>query len=209
MTQVQVRPTEQLDTEDRHQERRPVPAAGRPKSVAPSTSVGSLDEVSDVRALYEQYGSLVYSYCRKRISDRSLAEEATQDVFVAAWRTRHRFDPARGSVGAWLMGIARFKVVDSYRAAGRIPTPAEDAVVEAATGTSSPIVDELADRMLVADALATLSDRAAEVIRLSFYDRLTHEEIARRLGLPLGTVKSDVRRSLARLRRHLMTEGRS
>lgn len=154
---------------------------------------------------YAEYGTLVHTYCRRSLADAGAAADCTQDTFVSAWKTRDRFDPSKGSLPAWLMGIARFKVLDAYRAAGRTPVPVDDMAVDLTTdGTAARSVDDqLIDELLIRHALESLAPRARQVVELAFYSDLTHTEIADRLGLPLGTVKSDCRRALARLRTHL------
>ncbi len=148
---------------------------------------------------YREHGRLVYSFVAKTVGvDR--AADVTQEVFVAAWRSRHRFRPESGSLAGWLVGIARHKVVDALRKDGRRP---EIAVGEAAEGTVEADVARVGERMVLDDALASLPDRVRRVIECAFYDDLTHTQIAERLDLPLGTVKSDVRRGLDRLRRHM------
>jgi RNA polymerase sigma factor (sigma-70 family) len=161
-----------------------------------------------LRAAYDLHGALVFSFCRRSLADPEAAKDATQETFVAAWRTRGRYEKARGSLSAWLLGIARFKVLDQYRAGSRQPSPSEQVgsqVDRAADDNPSrrEMVDALADRMLLADALALLGDRPRSVVELAFFEDLTQQEIADRLDVPLGTVKSDMRRSLTRLRRHL------
>lgn len=161
-----------------------------------------------LRAAYDDHGALVFSFCRRALADPEAAKDATQETFVAAWRTRGRYDKAKGSLSAWLMGIARFKVLDQYRAGSRRPEPSEkvgsdvDVPVDHAASPQE-MVDAMADRMLLADALGVLADRPRGVIELAFYEDLTQLQIAEELDLPLGTVKSDMRRSLTRLRRHL------
>ncbi len=160
----------------------------------------------DERALaeiYDQHSSLIYSYCRRQLGAEA-ARDITQEVFVAAWRARHRFDPEKGSIRAWLMGITKNKIIDLFRKRGRRPLIADGAEVEQSSDeTDSVHVEQIADRMILASALDELPDRARSVIELSFYQQLTHPEIAERTGLPLGTVKSDIRRSLIKLRRQL------
>ena len=157
-----------------------------------------------LEAAYHAYGATIFSYCRRRLGPDAAAD-ATQEVFVAAWRSRQRFDPSKGSLPGWLTGIARFKVLDALRASGRLPCPVDENTVEGDRENSSddPLVDEIAERMLVAEALGSLPCRAEEAIRLAFFSHLTHAEIAQRTGSPLGTVKSDIRRGLTRMKRHL------
>jgi RNA polymerase sigma factor (sigma-70 family) len=155
-----------------------------------------------LRTAWDQFGSLVYTYCRRSLTDADSAADCAQETFVSAWRSRDRFDPSKGTLAAWLMGIARYRVLDAYRAAPRIPTPVDEDRTEVAED-APPTQDVLADRMLLAHALETLPERARRVVELAFYGDLTQQEIASRLDLPLGTVKSDMRRALLRLRTHL------
>ncbi len=148
---------------------------------------------------YSAHGTLVNSYCR-RMLDPARAADATQEVFVAAWRSRGRYRPEAGTLAGWLTGIARFKVIDILRVDGRQPTPAADL-----PGLPDPRPDigdpnRIAERMLVSDAMAALPERAREMVRLAFFEDLTHTQIAERSHVPLGTVKSDIRRSLERMK---------
>ena len=167
-----------------------------------------------LRRAWEVFGSLVFTYCARGLRDRDRAADCAQETFVSAWRSRERFDPTKGSLAGWLTGIARYRVIDAHRAAARTPLPVDDAGVEAAAGAGDattggtvvpepPVADVLADRLLVAHALDALAPRARQVVELAFYSDLTQAEIAARLELPLGTVKSDMRRALQRLRTHL------
>lgn len=183
-----------------------MPAGERLEDAALEDHFASGDDAA-LRLAYERYGRLVYGICRRTRPDA--AADLTQETFVAAWRGRHRFDPARGSLGAWLATIARNKVVDDLRRAQRRPigpTAAQhpDEVL-AASGDAAKAadVDAITDRLLLADALSELSPRSRMVVQLAYYEDLTHEQIAVKCGLPLGTVKSDLRRSLPKLARHL------
>jgi RNA polymerase sigma-70 factor (ECF subfamily) len=154
-----------------------------------------------VRQVWDRYGTLVHTFCRRAIADRDLAADCVQETFVSAWRSRDRFDPTRGSLPGWLLGIARHRVHDAYRSHSRTPQPREAAVEEAPHESAATNgAAELVDRLLLADALRTLGDRPRQVIELAFYGGLSQTEVADRLGLPLGTVKSDMRRALIRLR---------
>lgn len=155
-----------------------------------------------LQAAYDQLGSLVFTFCVQALGDREAAADCTQETFVSAWRSRERFDPARGTLAAWLVGIARYRVLDAYRVRARTPAPRSDAL-DVVAEVVAPPDDQLAERLLVAHALSTLEDRARGVVELAFYSDLTHTQIAERTGLPLGTVKSDLRRGLQRLRAHL------
>ena len=126
----------------------------------------------------------------------------TQEVFLAAWRARERFDSQRGSLAGWLMGIAKNKVIDQIRLTGRrVSTVGGTDMAE--IGATTEHVSALADRLLVSEAINSLPERSRKVLELAFFDDLTHAQIAERTDLPLGTIKSDIRRGLARMRRHL------
>ncbi len=154
---------------------------------------------SVLREIFEEYGSLVMGISRRLVGDE--AEDLSQQVFIAAWKGRERFDPSKGSLGAWLSGITRFKAIDHLRAAGRRPsTPSAEVGERVAV---EPAVDRVVDRVVLARALRTLPDARREVVELGFFEDLTHPEIADRLDLPLGTVKSHMRRGLEALQREL------
>ncbi len=157
---------------------------------------------SALRSAYDRYGSLVYTFCRRTVGHHD-ATEVAQDVFVAAWRSQKSYDPNRGGLGGWLLAIARNKVIDHLRRRGRQPSidPGENGA--ATSGVRTDEVGMIADRMLLAEALGELAPRARRVVELAFFHDLTHEQIAEKTHLPLGTVKSDVRRSLPTLQRAL------
>jgi RNA polymerase sigma-70 factor (ECF subfamily) len=151
--------------------------------------------------VYRAHGGLVYAICRKTLGEAS-ASEVTQDVFVSAWKGRHQFDPQRGSLAGWLVGIAKRRIVDHVRRERRHSDRRADHVDEQAIA-EGPQLDRIADRMVLARALAQLAERPRRVITLAYIDGLTHQEIADRTGLPLGTIKSDIRRGLLVLRDQL------
>jgi RNA polymerase sigma factor (sigma-70 family) len=151
-----------------------------------------------LKAAYDAYGAAVHRFCTRSL-DSHLARDATQEVFVTAWRQRDRFDPERGSLLGWLLGIARNKVLGAQRSHRRHPSPSPPDQLPA-VADDTRVLDQLADRLLVAHALSTLPDRAQEAVRLAFLEGLSHQEVADHLDLPLGTVKSDIRRGLTRLR---------
>lgn len=166
-----------------------------------------------LRMAYDAIGGTVFSLCR-RVLPQHQAEEVTQDVFVSAWRKRDQFDPAKGSLAAWLVGITKRRIIDHLRSERRHADRRADLATDVATtgapspagaelGTEPREFDLIANRMLVADALRNLSDRPRQVIELAYIHDLTHHEIAERTGIPLGTVKSDIRRGLETIRGHL------
>lgn len=149
-----------------------------------------------LREMFDQYGSLVLNICRRSVG--SDAEDVVQQVFVAAWKGRTSFDAEKGSLPGWLTGIAKFKAIDHLRAKGRRPQSADREVEDSASHASE--VGRVADRMLLTHALAELPEERRRVVALAFLEEFTHQEISEHLAMPLGTVKSHVRRGLESLR---------
>jgi RNA polymerase sigma-70 factor (ECF subfamily) len=164
-----------------------------------------------LRAVYDRYGAMIYRIARGVLSNAADAEEVTQATFVSAWQGRETFDPARGSLAAWLIGIVRRRTVDRLRVMERErkATDAAARIVEQEPGGAAlpPHTDQIVDRIVVTDGLAHLADTQRRVLELAFFDDLSHRQIASVTGLPLGTVKSHVRRGLAQLRRRLEVDG--
>lgn len=155
-----------------------------------------------LRAAYDAHGPLVYSFCRRSLGD-DRAKDVTQEVFVRAWRSRDRFDSTKGSLAGWLMAITKNRLIDNIRAEQRHANRRADAEPGEVPVESN--LEQVGDRMLVADALKSLPERSRTVIELAYLSDLTHTQIAEQTSLPLGTVKSDIRRGLATIRRHLET----
>lgn len=157
-----------------------------------------------LRAAYDAHGSLIHTLCAR--AHPATANDLTQEVFLAAWRARDRFDPTRGPLAGWLVGIAKNKIVDSYRKAGRqVPRvhDGETMLINLSNDGDPASVDALANRLLVTEALNSLAERPRKVVELAFLQDLTHEQISEQTQIPLGTVKSDIRRGLVRLRAYL------
>ena len=153
-----------------------------------------------LKRVYDRYGALVHTFASRGVG-HDHASDVTQEVFIAAWRHRERFDPARGSLAGWLIGIARNKVLESLRRRRvRLIGDRSDHGDEPVDTASPDVIDVLADRLLLADALEQLPERTRQLITLAFDEQLSHTEIAEQTGLPLGTVKSDIRRGLRRLK---------
>jgi RNA polymerase sigma factor (sigma-70 family) len=151
-----------------------------------------------LRAAYDRHGRVVYALARRALGAHHDAEDVTQQVFVRAWRGRTTIDPARG-VGGWLVGITRHQIADRLTARDRERQIVERVALNAQSATLVP--DRMVDAVVVADEMNTLPPPQQMVLRLAFFDDLTHHQIAALTGLPLGTVKSHLRRGLQRLRR--------
>lgn len=155
-----------------------------------------------LREAYRRWSSLLHTLALRSLGSVHDAEDITQQVFVNAWRRRAGFDPARAPLPAWLVGITRNAIKDLHERHAR---DRRDAVAVGARLDRDPEPDtaQLADRLTVVDELARLGEPQGTIVTLAFYGDLTHDEIARRLDIPLGTVKSHIRRSLLRLRDRL------
>ncbi|MCX0246765.1 sigma-70 family RNA polymerase sigma factor [Streptomyces drozdowiczii] len=152
-------------------------------------------------AIYRRWGSLVHTMATRSLGDTHEAEDVTQQVFIGVWRGRHGFRPERGTLGAWLVGITRRKIVDALAARGRRLALVESAARDAAPARPDrQAPEEVLDRVLLVEALSRLPQAQREVLCMAFYEDLTQAQIAERTGVPLGTVKSHTRRGLHRLR---------
>ncbi|MCM6763690.1 RNA polymerase sigma factor [Rathayibacter sp. ZW T2_19] len=162
----------------------------------------SAGDESALSEAYARWSPLLFTLALRSLGDRGDAEDVVQRVFVSAWTGRQNFDPGRAALGAWLVGISRNRIADAHenRSRERRLTQALVAVAPIEEG-ATPV--DLEAKVLVADELARLDPVPRRVMSLAFYDDLTHTEIAERTGLPLGTVKSHIRRSLDRLRTRL------
>jgi RNA polymerase sigma factor (sigma-70 family) len=178
-----------------------VTSVGNHSAIAPLDAAFASGD-ADLRSVYDEHGGLVYAICRKALDEHS-AKDVTQEVFVSAWKARDQYDPQRGTLGAWLVGITKRRIIDHLRSERRHADRRAAEPVEHTDPQSETEVGRTIDRMVVADAMLALPDRARQVIELAYLEGLTHHEITDRTGLPLGTVKSDIRRGLTRIRERL------
>jgi RNA polymerase sigma-70 factor (ECF subfamily) len=164
------------------------------------------DELA-LRQAFDRYGGMVQRVGMLRLGNHHEAEDLVQQVFVRAWKGREGFNPDRGSLGGWLLGIARRLIADRYASLDR-----DRKIISAAQSVAPPpaetkSVDRVVDRVVVGNELNRLPDEQQKVVRLAFFGDLSHSEIAAKTGIPIGTVKSHIRRALIHLRKRWEVDG--
>ncbi len=158
-------------------------------------------------ALYDATFTRVFGLVKRIVRRAALAEEVVEDAYFQVWRQALRFDPARGSALSWLLAIARSRAIDALRREQRFQHETVDDEAQPALAAGGPPADELLDlarhRVELQRALLLLGAQPRQLVSLAFLRGLSHEEIAAQTLLPLGTVKSQIRRALLSLRRIL------
>ena len=150
--------------------------------------------------LYDRYDRVAYGLAYRILRDQALAQDAVQDAFLSVWRTAASFDPLRGKASTWLLTLVHRRAVDAVRREDRRRAqPLDDAPI--ASGDATDETAELREqRRAVQAALAQLPPEQREALELAYYGGLSQSELAERLGVPLGTVKSRMFAALAKLR---------
>ena len=162
---------------------------------------------------YDRHGGVAYSLAYRIVGSRQAAEDVTQEAFISIWRSGARFDPTRGSVRSWTLGIVRNRAIDALRRdAGRAPKLDFDDEAILEQRTSDDLTEEEVVRRDQAaglrGALQKLPGDQSKVIQLAYFGGFSHSEIAEMLGMPLGTVKGRMRLGLEKIRTQ-MAEGLS
>jgi RNA polymerase sigma-70 factor (ECF subfamily) len=156
-----------------------------------------------LRLVYDATAAKLFGVCLRILNDRSEAEDVLQDVYLNIWRKAAAFDETRASPITWLVAIARNRAIDRLRARGaaRLSEPVEAAEAVPDPGPLAAEALEIAqEHERLYGCLDELEARASQAIRAAFLDGLTYEALAEREGVPLGTMKSWIRRGLAKLR---------
>jgi RNA polymerase sigma-70 factor, ECF subfamily len=156
--------------------------------------------------LYDRHARLVYSLALRIVRDQGDAEDVAQEVFSQAWRQAARYESRRGNVIAWLLNLTRSRAIDRLRGRKSRPEAASDSLALEMPDLAQPIDERLALSGRAAQiraAVEELSVLQRLAIELAFYEGLTHVEIAERLELPLGTVKTRIRQGLLKLKDRL------
>lgn len=163
-----------------------------------------------VGALYDRYGQQVYALALRMLQDRAAAEDATQEVFVKLWRSAARFDPERGRAASWILHMAYTTTVDLLRTRRRAAPSRYEEQLEVPDLSADPAGEAETAVMAgqVRCAMMRLPAEQRQTLELAYFGALTHQEIANRLTIPLGTVKGRIRLGLEALRQFLITPRR-
>ncbi len=154
--------------------------------------------------LFGRYAGRVKAFLLRAGAPEGVAEEAAQEVMILLWRRAHLFDPAKAKAATWIFTIARNKRIDLARREARLRQEVDDPTLIQDPAPAAERTVAGADRdAAVRAALSALSEDQRTVVRLAFFSDMTHPEIAERLGLPLGTVKSRLRLAFSKLRAEL------
>lgn len=156
-----------------------------------------------LREIYDATQAKLFGICLRILGDRKEAEDALQDVYLSLWRRADRFDPARASPISWLATFARNRAVDRLRS-GKVQrgaVPVDEALDVADDAPRADALLEDAERSArIHHCLGRLEEPARSSIRIAFFEGRTYAELADEAGEPLGTVKSRIRRGLAKLK---------
>ena len=169
---------------------------------SPVAALAARLAAGDETALHEvftRWSRLVHTIARSALGSSADADDVTQQVFIAAWKSRRTLRASDEALPAWLLGIAKFKITDALRSRTRSHRIEDSARLDLPPETTAHVSDVL-DRVVVQDALEALGHPRGQILRMVFLEDKTHEVVSRELGLPLGTVKSHVRRGLEKLR---------
>lgn len=181
---------------------REVPMTGDAAETAIFARIASGDSAA-VAECVRAFGPLVHGLARRWLRDGDEIDDAVQDIFIALWRSAGRFDPARASARGFVAMIARRRLIDRMRKHGRRPEMLA-LPDDLDLASEAPLASDVTERAEAARAvLSSLTPPQRQALELNLLEGRTHEEIAAATGLPLGTVKSHIRRGLQRARQLL------
>jgi RNA polymerase sigma factor (sigma-70 family) len=156
--------------------------------------------------LYRRYCNLVYSMAFHVLQNSVLAEEVTQDVFIKIWGQPNRWTPGGGKFSSWLLTVTRYTAIDRLRREGSQSTKLLLLLDTLPDETTNGVnTDEIHDGKELRNLMEELPAEQAQVIQLAFFRGMTHQQMAKALDLPLGTVKTRLRMGLSKLK-HFLTD---
>jgi RNA polymerase sigma-70 factor (ECF subfamily) len=169
-----------------------------PSDLALVTAIRSGDQ-SAMGALYDRYSSIVYAVALRVLQDTGAAEDVLQEIFMQLWRNPGSFDSSRGNMAAWLAVIARNRAIDSLRR--RRPEDDIENVVVSVEPDLATETDRSRAMDKVRGALEQMPAAQRKTLEMAYFEGLTHTEIAKKTGEPLGTIKTRIRTGLLTLRK--------
>lgn len=175
--------------------------AERKKLIAALRQVAAHDRVA-LRHVYDMTSAKLFGICLRICADREAAEDILQDVYIKVWNRADRFDVGRASPITWLCAIARNSAIDwcrSNRRPATFPQEAAEGVADEAL-SADMLIESAQNRLRLFDCLDQLDQQQNASIRAAFLDGLTYAELADRMAVPLGTMKSWIRRGMQRLK---------
>ena len=156
-----------------------------------------------LREVFRRSAPLIYTIAYRALGSSADGEEITQEVFVSAWRARANYQPEKGSLSGWLIGIARHRIADRQRARGRDLRLVQAVTKQTDVQLQPEALSTLIDRIVLTDEIDQLPHPRGTILQLAFWEGRSYPQIAEQLNLPLGTVKSHARRALLHLRTRL------
>jgi RNA polymerase sigma-70 factor, ECF subfamily len=201
---VRLRPVDRLGAHGRVAR---VHASSPPEDLSDLLGLVARGDQDAFAAVYDATVRSVFAIVLNVVRNRAQAEEVTQEVYLDAWRSAPRFDPAQGSPKAWLHTIAHRKAVDRVLSAQRSTDRDQRHFDQTRAGEDTPDVSELViahdDGRRVREALAVLPEPQRVAVQLAYFSGYSHSQVAERLQIPLGTAKTRIREAMRRLRAHL------
>jgi RNA polymerase sigma-70 factor, ECF subfamily len=166
----------------------------------------ALGNADALRTINARYGRMLAALARRIVGSDSDAEEVAADVLWQAWRSAGAFDPARGSVSVWLVTLGRSRAIDRLRAIKARETRPELNDPPSAVEDPGADIDVAKRAVRVRTAMSTLEANEKTALEMAYYSDLSQSEIADKLGIPLGTVKTRIRSAMIKLRKALAGE---
>ena len=151
--------------------------------------------------LYDHYSGALFTIINQIVPDKDTASDVLQEVFVNVWRKIGTYDETKGRLFTWMLNIARNAAIDKVRSKGYRDNQRTQSIVEGENAgmpiSSNPVVNDVGLKKV----LTTLNEEHRKLIDLSYFQGFTHEEIAKMMGIPLGTVKTRIRTAISQLRK--------
>ncbi|MGB6538193.1 MAG: sigma-70 family RNA polymerase sigma factor [Xanthobacteraceae bacterium] len=163
----------------------------------------ALGDPNALQTVYRLTSAKLFAVCLRILGEPAEAEDAVQEVYMTVWRKAAQFDAGASSPMTWLIAIARNRAIDQLRARGR-NRPIESIDAAADLPDDAPLADQALqttqDRSMLQECLSRLAERERAALRGAFFDGNTYEELAGRMNVPLGTMKSWIRRAMLKLK---------